>query len=384
MTMADKTTSDHSEAGQAGAPEVPWPDDLDLVHYAAGSRIHLVGCGVVGGEYVSAIIQEPDQGPEGLVAYTFQMEPAIEEDYRQLRRQRAAVAEGGGPAPAQGGQTQSGGEGIVRRLGRMFGFGRGTKPPEGAAAQGTPPTASVLPGDPSRISEFEAMVQAISGSIKDADLIILVCGMDDPEGFEAARVFAEVAKERDILSFCYVFLPHGFDNVDGVHRANRDLQRLRLIVDIVAVLPNQVHMGAGDLAPIIKETVEVTTTAGLVNVDVADLKSTVRGGNVALIGIGEAGGEGRLAEAVKRALSHRLMLIDYAAVNKAVVNITGGEDMTIDEAEGASRWVAKNIKKDARMVWGAEIEKEMEGRLRVFVMAAATPVEVLLYIYTSE
>jgi cell division protein FtsZ len=233
-------------------------------------------------------------------------------------------------------------------------------------------------------SEFERMINTISESIDDADLIILVCSMEDPQGFEAARVFAEVAREKGVLSICYVFLPHGFDKVDGVHEANRDLQRLRLIVDIVAVLPNRVHISVEALAQIIGETIELTTTAGLVNVDVADLKSTVKGGNVALIGIGEARGDDRLKEAVRRALSHRLMLIDYPAISKVVVNVTGGEDMTIDEAEGASRWLAKLVKEDAKIVWGAEVDPTMKGMLRVFVVAAATPVEVLLYIYTKD
>jgi cell division protein FtsZ len=197
-------------------------------------------------------------------------------------------------------------------------------------------------------------------------------------------LFAEVTREMDVLSISYVFLPQGFESVEMVQQANRDLHRLRLIVDIVAVLPNQVHIAPEDLALIINETIALTTTAGIVNVDVADLKSTVKGGNVALIGIGDAEGEDRLKEAVRRSLSHRLMLIDFPAVNNAVINVSGGEDMTIDEAEGASRWLAKLIRDDAKIVWGADVNDSMGGRLRVFVMAAATPMEVLMYIYTRE
>ena len=77
-------------AGEGGAGTgQPWSDEDDLLHYVSGSRIHLVGCGDIGGGYVSAINKGDGEAPEGVIAYTFRMDPSIEEEYREIRRRRA-------------------------------------------------------------------------------------------------------------------------------------------------------------------------------------------------------------------------------------------------------------------------------------------------------
>jgi cell division protein FtsZ len=113
---------------------------------------------------------------------------------------------------------------------------------------------------------------------------------------------------------------------------------------------------------------EITTRSGLVNIDFADLRSIMESGGVAMIGTGEAQGTDRAAEAVQSAFSSPLLEVDISQASGALINVTGGDDMTLHEAHAVVREVNAKINKEARIIWGASIDSSLEHSIRVMLV----------------
>ena len=113
---------------------------------------------------------------------------------------------------------------------------------------------------------------------------------------------------------------------------------------------------------------EVVTKPGLVNLDFNDFKTIMKGGGVAMIGLGEGEDEDRAAEAVNEAIESPLIEVDISEATGALVNVTGGPDMSVSEAELVAEMVQSRISANARIIWGAAIDPELEGRMRVMIV----------------
>ena len=113
---------------------------------------------------------------------------------------------------------------------------------------------------------------------------------------------------------------------------------------------------------------EITSHGGLVNIDFADMRSIMDGGGVAMIGMGEGHGATRASDAVLAALTSPLLEIDISASKGALVNVTGGNDMTLQEAHEVVREVHSKINKEARIIWGASIDSALEHQIRVMLV----------------
>ncbi len=118
----------------------------------------------------------------------------------------------------------------------------------------------------------------------------------------------------------------------------------------------------------IKGITEIVTKPGLVNLDFNDLKTVMEGAGVAMIGMGEDDSENRAEEAIKEALNSPLLEVDISNANAALINVVGGNDMTVGEAEQAAELVESKIGKEARIIWGASVEPTLEKTLRVMVV----------------
>jgi len=170
--------------------------------------------------------------------------------------------------------------------------------------------------------------------------------------------------------------------------AKEGLQRLQLACDTVVLIDNnRIIKVAGNLpfrealgvantmvGKFIKGITETITTASLINLDYADLRAIMRGSGLASLGVGEGKGENKVEHAVERALSGRLL--DVEDVTKArglLVHVSGGEDMTLHEVYGAGELVKRSIPPDAKVIWGARVDKELKGTASV--MAVLTGVE---------
>ena len=113
---------------------------------------------------------------------------------------------------------------------------------------------------------------------------------------------------------------------------------------------------------------EITSQGGLVNIDFADMRSIMDGGGVAMIGMGEGQGSNRASDAVIAALTSPLLDLGIGASKGALVNVTGGDDMTLQEAHEVVREVHSKINKDARIIWGASIDSTLEHQIRVMLV----------------
>jgi cell division protein FtsZ len=224
--------------------------------------------------------------------------------------------------------------------------------------------------------------QDIRESIVPADMVFITCGLGGGTGTGSAPIVAQIAKESGALTIGVVTLPFGVEGIIRMENAEEGLKRLRDICDTVIVIPNDKLL---DIVPnlslnaafkvadevlmrSIKGITEMITMPGLVNLDFADLKTVMKRGGVAMIGLGEAEGENKAINAVSEALNSPLLEVDISEASGALVNVTGGDDMTISEAEKVVEEIYSKIDKNARIIWGTTIDSSLKRNIRAMLV----------------
>lgn len=227
--------------------------------------------------------------------------------------------------------------------------------------------------------------------IKDGMMVFISCGMGGGTGTGSAAIIAEQAKAAGALTVAVVTLPFGSEGRKRMQNALEGLDKLKRHADTVIVVPNdRLLMIAPDLplntafkvcdevlAGSVKSIAELVTKAGLVNLDFADLRTILAGAGCAVVGVGEASvdakPEQRALIAVETALNSPLLDVDLATANRALVNVQGGDDMTLKEAELIVSEVSKRIDPNSHIIWGARVEKNMKkSSIRVLVVLAGS------------
>jgi cell division protein FtsZ len=224
--------------------------------------------------------------------------------------------------------------------------------------------------------------QDIRTAIGHVDMVFVTCGLGGGTGTGASPVVAQIAKEAGALTIGVVTLPFNVEGVIRMENAEAGLKRLRDICDTVIVIPNDKLL---DIVPnlslnaafkvadevlmrSIKGITEMITMPGLVNLDFADLKTVMKRGGVAMIGLGEAEGENKAVNAVIEALNSPLLDVDVSEATGALVNVTGGEDMTIAEAERVVEEIYSRVDPNARIIWGTTIDKNLKRNIRAMLV----------------
>lgn len=219
--------------------------------------------------------------------------------------------------------------------------------------------------------------KAASGS----DMTFIVAGMGGGTGTGAAPVVAQMAKEAGSLVIGVVTMPFETERA-RMDKAEFGLEELREVSDTVIVADNtRLVEIAGNLpvehafavaneliSTMIKGITETITLPSLVNLDYADVKAIMKNGNMAVIGIGESDTTNRVEEAVHQALTHPLLDIDYKGSNGALIHITGGDDLKLEELTRITELVTQNLSTDAQVIFGARIDKSFGGRVRVITI----------------
>ncbi len=224
--------------------------------------------------------------------------------------------------------------------------------------------------------------EEIKRIVEGADLVFVTCGLGGGTGTGAAPVVAEAAQEAGALTISVVTFP--FSAEGAIRRANAEagLERLREAADTVIVIPNDRLLDVAPSLPIndafkladeilmraVKGITELITRPALVNLDFADVRTVMEKGGVAMIGLGEASGEDKAAESIRKALRSPLLEVDISGAKAALVNVTGGPDMTIEEAEKVVEEIYTKVDPDARIIWGAMIDPELENTMRTLVI----------------
>ena len=224
-------------------------------------------------------------------------------------------------------------------------------------------------------------LQEIRELLKGADMVFITAGMGGGTGTGAAPVLAQLAKEMGAIVISTVTMPFNIEKA-RCDKAEFGLQQLRQVCDTVIVMDNnKLSSIAGNLplqqafsvanellSTMIKGIVETIAVPSLVNLDYADVKTIMKDGGVSVIGIGDSGSENRVDEAVKRALSNPLLDVNYEGATGALIHITGGSDLLLDDIEKVGSMVTGSLDPDALVIWGARIDPSMEGKIRVMTI----------------
>ena len=224
--------------------------------------------------------------------------------------------------------------------------------------------------------------QDLKKALDGSDMVFITCGLGGGTGSGSAPVIAEVAKKLGALTVGIVTLPFQMEGSKRYDNATLGLEKLEQIVDTLIVIPNDKLLELAPDLPLqtafkvadeiltnaVKGIAEMVTRAGLVNLDFADIRAVMSGGGVALIGVGESDSENRAVEAVEKAISNPLLDVDIAGANGALINVVGGEDMTLDEARKVVETITEQLNDDARVIWGAQIYKDMDKLIRTMLI----------------
>ena len=312
------------------------PSELESVLQSLTTRIKVVGCGGAGSNTIQRCLEE-DLG-EGVELV------ALNTDAQHLLAVRA-------PHKVL----------IGRHLTR--GLGAGALPQVGEEAA----------------LETEADLRA---HVAGQDIVFVTCGLGGGTGTGSAPVVAKLAREAGALTIAVCSLPFRYEGAVRMENAEAGLARMRDVCDTVIVIPNDklleiaprlplsqaFKVADGVLMRCIKGITEIITKPGLVNRDFADLKTIMKRGGVAMIGIGESDGNERARDAVMEALNSPLLDVDISDATGALVMVVGGRDMTMQEAMQAVQEVHERVNRDARVLFGARIDEAMDRAIRVMLV----------------
>ncbi|MFC7070892.1 cell division protein FtsZ [Halobaculum lipolyticum] len=327
-------------AGSSGSGDAPrtgkmTDEELQDVLKDLQTNITVVGCGGAGGNTVNRMAEEGIHGATLVAANTdVQHLVNIEADTKILMGQEKTQGRGAGSLPQVG---------------------------EEAAIE----------------SQSE-----IRESLEGSDMVFVTAGLGGGTGTGSAPVVAKAAREIGALTIAIVTTP--FTAEGEVRRTNAEagLERLRDVADTVIVVPNDRLLDAVGKLPVrqafkisdevlmrsVKGITELITKPGLVNLDFADVRTVMEKGGVAMIGLGESDSDTKAQESVQSALRSPLLDVDISGANSALVNVTGGSDMSIEEAEGVVEEIYDRIDPDARIIWGTSIDEELDGSMRTMIV----------------
>ena len=301
------------------------------------AKIKVIGVGGGGGNAVNRMIETGVKGVEFIVANT---------DYQVLSKSKADVK---------------------IQLGKQLteGLGAGGKPEIG------------------RESAVESKKE-IEEALKGADMIFITCGMGGGTGTGAAGIVAEIAQGLGALTVAIVTKPFTFEGRRRMENAMQGIEELKKHVDTLIVIPNDRLREIIDKStPLIEAFKEVDNVlrrgvqsisdliavVGLVNLDFADVKAVMEKSGNAIIGIGIGMGEERAIEAAKQAVTSPLLETSITGATDAIINITGGVNLTLFEAEQAAEVVRNASNNDINTIFGSVINENLTDEVIVTVLA---------------
>jgi cell division protein FtsZ len=225
----------------------------------------------------------------------------------------------------------------------------------------------------------------VAESLAGADMVFVTCGMGGGTGTGASPIVAEIAKDQGALTVGVVTKPFEFEGRKRMSRALMGIEELKDKVDTLIVIPNQKLLALASKETVLTDSFkmadeillqatkgisELITVPGLINLDFADVKTVMAEMGDALFGIGCSSGENRAKEAATQAISCPLLdNVSIFGAKAVLVNITGGSDMTLLEVSEAASLITEASGEDANIIFGAVIDENLRGELRVTVIA---------------
>ncbi len=215
-----------------------------------------------------------------------------------------------------------------------------------------------------------------------ADMIFITCGLGGGTGTGSAPFLAKLAKKMGIMSVGIVTIPFTMEGSHRYENALIGLEKLEQSVNTLIVIPNEKLLELAPHLPLqtafkvadeiltnsVKGIAELVTRTGLVNLDFADVKAIMGQGGVAMIGVGESDSDSRAEESVDKALANPLIDVEITDATGALINISGGEDLTLDESRQIVEKVSNSLDPKAKIIWGAQIYKDLERTVRTMII----------------
>ncbi len=246
------------------------------------------------------------------------------------------------------------------------GLGAGAKPEIGRAAA-------------------EEATDEVYRHLDGAHMVFITAGMGGGTGTGAAPVIARMARERGILTVGVVTKPFTFEGARRARAAEQGIEELQQWVDTLIVIPNQnlfrlsnertgfkeaFKMADNVLYMGVRGVTDLMVAPGMVNLDFADIRTVMAEMGKAMMGTGEADGEGRALRAAELAISNPLLEdTSMSGARGLLINITGGEDLTLFEVDQAANRIREEVDEDANIIFGSAIDESLNGRIRVSVVA---------------
>ncbi|RDE06954.1 cell division protein FtsZ [Sphingomonas aracearum] len=301
-------------------------------------RITVIGVGGAGGNAIANMMQADVQGVEFLVANTDAQ--ALKQSVAPHRIQLGAKI------------TQ--------------GLGAGSRPEIGKAAA-------------------EETIDSLAKQLEGSHMVFIAAGMGGGTGTGAAPVIAKAARDMGILTVGVVTKPFAFEGNRRAKSADAGIEELQKYVDTLIVIPNQNLFLVANANTTFKEAflmadevlqqgvrgiTDLMVMPGLINLDFADVRSVMQEMGKAMMGTGEASGDSRAIEAAQKAIANPLLDgVSMKGAKGVIVSITGGDDMRLLEVDEAANHIRELVDEDANIIWGSAFNPDLEGRIRVSVVA---------------
>ena len=219
-------------------------------------------------------------------------------------------------------------------------------------------------------------------ALEGSDMVFITCGLGGGTGTGSVPVVAETAKSIGALTVGVVTLPFNMEGKSRRDNADYGMDKLKKNVDTLIVIPNDklleivpdvslttaFKVADEILVNAVKGIAELVTKAGLVNLDFADVRAVMGNGGLALIGLGASDTENRAMEAVEKALHNPLLDVDIDGSTGALVNVMGGPDMTIREAQKIVEYVSSKLDPEAKIIWGSLVDPGMGDEVRAMIV----------------
>ncbi len=231
----------------------------------------------------------------------------------------------------------------------------------------------------------EENIEEIERFLEGSNMVFIAAGMGGGTGTGGAPVIAKLARERDVLTVGVVTKPFHFEGKYRMETAEYGIEELKKYVDTLIVIPNQnlfrianeqttfesaFKMADDVLHAGVRSITDLITMPGLVNLDFADIRTIMTKMGKAMMGTGEATGENRAVIACEAAISNPLLDdISISGAKGVLVNMTGGPDMTLFEADLAVNTIKKEVDPNANIIFGSAFNENMKGKIRISVVA---------------
>ena len=234
----------------------------------------------------------------------------------------------------------------------------------------------------------EESKEELTAAIKDTDLLFITAGMGGGTGTGAAPVIAKIARDLKILTIAVVTEPFNFEGKKRMDNTIKGLENLKKYVDTLVIIPNDKIMSVVPKNTTMKDALRVAdeilkqgirgiadliVNPALINLDFADVRTILKDQGLAHMGVGVAKGENRIVEAVRLAVNCPLLETTIEGAKGVILNIVGGEDLTMDEVQTAATLVQSVVDYSANIIFGACIDSNISDEVEVTVIATSFP-----------